>query len=240
MTDSCKILNAARLLEQLQRSQSFYVGDAAGLERELSSLRRWQSARLARTHADLLQSARYRPAAEFFLNELYGDQDIHQREQDLARIVPMMTHILPGHVLGTAALALELNALSHELDARLTRILATEFGLCDVPDEAIYIAAYRRCACYDQRSRQIDLVEQLGRDLQRIVPKRFIYTALKLAKTPARLAGLAELHRFLSAGFQAFRHMGADAETFITIITGRERAVLERMRTGHPHPLALD
>ena len=230
---------AARLLEQLRRSQAFDADGAAGIERELSLLRRWQSARLARTHADLLGNPRYRPAAEFFLDELYGDRDVSQLERDLARVVPMMTRVLPAAVLHTAGLALELNALSHELDARLARILVAEFDLRDTVDEVAYIAAYRRCASYDRRCHQLDLTEQLGRDLQAIVPKRFIHTTLKLARTPARLAGLGELHRFLDTGFHAFHHMGTDAATFLTTIIGRERAILERIHAGHPRPLAL-
>ena len=241
MSDHDKTADAAaRLLEQLQRSQAFHADGAAGIERELSLLRRWQSARLARTHADLLRSPRYRPAAEFFLDEQYGDRDISQLERDLARVVPMMARILPAAVLHTAGLALELSALSHELDARLTRLLVAEFGLGDTMDEVTYVAAYRRCARYDLRDRQLDLLEQLGRDLQRIVSRPFIHAALKLARTPARLAGLGELHRFLETGFHAFRHMGADAETFLTLILDRERAILERIRTGHPKPLDLE
>ena len=91
MTEHLKAQSAARLMEQLQRSQAFHTDGAAGIERELSLLRCWQSARLARTHADLLRSPLYRPAAEFFLDELYGDRDLGQLEHDLARIVPMMT-----------------------------------------------------------------------------------------------------------------------------------------------------
>jgi hypothetical protein len=240
MTDHDKTLDAVRLLKQLQRSQAFHASGAAGIERELGILRRWQAARLARTHTDLLLDPHYRPAAEFFLDELYGDRDFSQREQDLARVVPMMTHILPAAVLRTAGMALELNALSHELDAQLTRLLIEEFGLRTTLNEVAYVAAYRRCACYDLRRHQIDLTEQLGRDLQIIVTKRFIHTALKLARTPARLAGLEELHRFLEAGFHAFRHMGADAGTFLTTIIGRERAILERISAGHPRPLELE
>lgn len=241
MSDHDKTADAAaRLLEQLQRSRAFHADGAAGIERELSLLRRWQSARLARTHADLLRSPRYRPAAEFFLDELYGDRDFSERERDLARVVPLMTRVLPAPVLHTAALALELNALSHELDARLTRILVEELRCRDRLDESAYVAAYRRCAGYDLRERQLELVGQLGRDLQRIVPKPFIHTALKLARGPARLAGVGELHRFLDAGFHAFRHMGADAGTFLNLILDRERAILERIRTGHPKPLDLE
>ena len=239
MTELEKNRGAARLLEQLRHSQSFHHDGTTGVEREFGILRRWQAARLAHTHADLRAHPDYRPAAEFFLDELYGDRDFRQLEHDLARIVPTMTRILPAKVLYAAALALELNALSYELDARMARILAVEFGLRDALDEATYLAAYRRCASYEQRRRQIDLVEQLGRDLRRVVHKPLIQAALKLAKTPARLAGLGELHRFLEAGFRAFRHMGAEAETFITLIARREREIMERIRAAHPQPLDL-
>lgn len=239
MTELLKAQAATRLLEQLRHSQALHTDGAVGIARELSLLRRWQSARLARTHTDLLRNPLYRPAAEFFLNELYGDQDLGQLERDLARVVPMMVRILPAAVLHTAGLALELNALSRQFDAQMTQILIAEFDPREL-GETTYVAAYRRCANYDQRYHQIDLTERLGRDLQAIVPKRLIYAALKLARTPARLAGLGELHRFLEAGFHAFHHMGADAGAFVTTIVGRERAILERIRAGHPRPLALD
>jgi hypothetical protein len=232
--------SAVQLLEPLQRSQALHNGGVVGIERELSRLRRWQSVRLAGTHADLLHSPRYRPAAEFFLGELYGDRDFRQRERELVRVVPIMTRVLPEPVLHTTALALELNALSHELDARLTRLLVAEFGFSEELDDATYVAAYRAGGDYEQRRHQLDLVERLGRDLQRIVPKRFIHTALKLAKGPARLAGVGELHQFLDAGLRAFHHLGAEAGAFVTTITERERAILERIASGHPHPLQLE
>ncbi|RUQ36290.1 MAG: hypothetical protein EKK71_09100 [Candidatus Competibacteraceae bacterium] len=239
MTEPSATPDVARLMEQLQRSQAFHAVGAAGIERELSLVRRWQSARLARTHADLLRDPCYRPAAEFFLEELYGDRDLRQREHELARTVPVMARALPARMLQTAALALELNALSYELDARLTRILAVEFGCGEAVDEASYVAAYRRCANYELRHRQLDLVEQLGQELVKVVRKRLVHTALALAGGPARLAGVGELHRFLEAGFHAFRHMGADAATFVVLIVGRERGILERIRRGEPRPLDL-
>lgn len=240
MNDDDKQHNAAKLLEQLQRSQAFHQEGIIGIEEEFSRLRRWQSARLARTHADLLHHPRYQAAAIFFLEELYGDRDLRQRERDLTRIAPMMSRILPAGALHSAALALELNALSYELDAAMTRILIASGHLRDTQlDEAAYVAAYRRCAGYEFRRHQIDLIEQLGEDLEKIVRKHLIRTALKVAKTPARLAGVGELHRFLEAGFHAFRQMGADARTFVATITRRERIILEQISAGHAHPFEL-
>ena len=240
MNDDDKQHNAAKLLEQLQRSQAFHQDGIIGIEEGFSRLRRWQSARLARTHADLLHHPRYQAAAIFFLEELYGDRDLRQRERDLTRIAPMMSRILPAGALHSAALALELNALSYELDAAMTRILLASGHLHDAQlDEAAYIAAYRCCAGYEFRRHQIDLVEQLGQDLEKIVRKPLIRTALKVAKTPARLAGVGELHRFLEAGFHAFRQMGTDARTFVATITRRERIILEQIGAGQAHPLEL-
>lgn len=238
--DSGQTPGAVRLRDQVQRSLAFHSGGTGGIERELTLLRRWQAARLARTHADLLQNPRYRPAAEFFLDELYGDRDFRQREQELARVVPLMIRILPAPVLQTAALALELNALSHELDVRLTQLLVTEFGGGDSLDEAVYVAAYRRCGATEQRRYQLDLVERLGRDLQRIVPKRFIHTALKLARRPAQRAGVGELHRFLERGCCAFQHLGAEAGDFVTTIIARERRIMDQISAGQSQPLQLE
>jgi hypothetical protein len=43
----------------------------------------------------------------------------------------------------------------------------------------------------------------------------------------------------LDSGFHAFRNMNADAGLFITIITRRERAIMEQIGAGHPTPLEL-
>jgi hypothetical protein len=44
--------------------------------------------------------------------------------------------------------------------------------------------------------------------------------------TPAKLAGLAQLHTFLTAGFKAFKHMGG-ADEFLRRIITRETAQMQ-------------
>jgi hypothetical protein len=62
-------------------------------------LKEWQAARLARSYADLLASKRYNPAAEFFLSDLYGPKDFRSRDEELARVVPIMVRE-DGYALG--------------------------------------------------------------------------------------------------------------------------------------------
>jgi len=59
-------------------------------------LKQWQADRLARTYADLLASERYAPAAGFFLSDLYGPKDFRGRDDELARVVPVMVRVLPA------------------------------------------------------------------------------------------------------------------------------------------------
>ncbi len=44
------------------------------------------------------QKKRFKPAVEFFINELYGPNDFSQRDQDIARIVPKMSKFMPENL----------------------------------------------------------------------------------------------------------------------------------------------
>ena len=65
------------------------------------ALKRYQQARFARTHADLLADARYGPAARFFLEDLYGPQDFAERDAQFARIVPALVRMFPQEIVET-------------------------------------------------------------------------------------------------------------------------------------------
>ena len=91
-------------------------------------MRIWQSERLARTHADLLASPRYASTATFFLSEIYGPKDLSRHEEEVRRILPLMSKVLPVAGLETVCDAIELNALSESLDADMVAALG-EKGL---------------------------------------------------------------------------------------------------------------
>jgi hypothetical protein len=101
-----------------QRAAHDPVRDPRNLLPQLSLLRQWQSRRLAGSFDDFLADARMRPAAEFFLSDLYGDKDFSARDRDAARILPLMARLLPDTLLQRATEAIELAVLSHLLDLR--------------------------------------------------------------------------------------------------------------------------
>ncbi len=193
------------------------------------ALKRYQSARLTGTHADLLANPNTRDAAEFFLEELYGSHDLSQRDLDLERIIPTLQKMLSYESLHTITEAIVLDALSERLDTAMARVLGTDFT------EGMYVAAYRTATTREEREQQLDLVQQLGDSLCELVTIPLLAVTLSIMKGPARLAGLGDLHQFLDRGFTTFKKMKKPAQ-FVDTIVGRERQVLNRIHDGRMDP----
>ncbi len=224
------------LLTELDRSAELRarVVEDAGFSERRVLLRAWQAARLARTHRDLLESRRFHDAAEFFLIDLYGPRDLSRHIEEVRRIVPLMTSVLPDSGLATVAHAMELNALSESLDGAMVETLGERTA--DITAEA-YAEAYRAIDRAQDRERQIDLIALLGEALDRLTHLRFIGMTLKVMRKPARVAGLGELQAFLERGYSAFGAMRGGAGEFVSIVVARERAISEAILAGDDEPL---
>ena len=194
-----------------------------------SALKRYQSQRLGQTHADLLANPNTAGAARFFLEELYGENDLSQRDVDLERIIPTLQKTLSYETLHTITEAIVLDALSERLDTAMARVLGEQFS------EAMYVEAYRSATSLEERVRQLDLVQELGDSLCQLVNIPLLSVTLSLMKGPARLAGLGRLHEFLHEGFTTFKRM-SKPQQFVATIVGRERQVMERIFAGREDP----
>lgn len=198
------------------------------------TMQKWLAGRLSRTHADLLEDDRYRAVTQFFLSDLYGGLDLTELAREVERALPIATRLLPDSVMRTSAVALELNALTGELDEALTTMLFETMGAAEIT-EAAMIEAYRACDYQEQRHRQLDLLGELGGGLDRYVRSRVIYATFKIAHRPARMAGLGGLYDFLGRGFDVMRPMGS-AQDFLNHFIGKERAIVDAICAGNPDP----
>lgn len=200
------------------------------IERRRASLRAWQAARLARTHADLLASERFGEAAAFFLSDLYGPKDFGERDAELERILPLMTTLLPVSGLAALLLAIEVDALSERFDAAMVGVLGAQLDTPEMSEEA-YASAYREVGDRPGRETQIRLIGETGEALDAFAQKPFVRMALKMMQGPAKMAGLGELQAFLERGFDAFRTM-RDASEFLYFIVSREREFSAKLFYG--------
>lgn len=229
---------AQRLRDNLARAKELRCSANAdpGLAQDRLRLRQWQAGRLARTHRDLLDSAEFGQAAAFFLSDLYGPKDFSERDEEVERILPMIVAVLPTSGVNTVALAVEVDALSEELDALVAANLRRA-GRIDSIDEAAYAEAYRG-GSRAQRQRQIALIRGTGTALARLTRIPLIGTTLRLMRGPAHLAGLGELHEFLERGFSAFKSM-RDPFAFLDIVERRESEIMERLFAAQPEPFEV-
>lgn len=203
--------------------------------RWLPELRRWQAERLRASFARFLADAKRRPAAEFFLSDIYGDHDFTQRDADIARVLPMMRRLLPEALLEAVVDGIELSALSHAFDLRMAEVLHTIAPKKRTLDAELYARAYRLAGKPRLRGRQLDLIERVGTGLVDALRIPGLLMLLKMSRGPARAAGLEQLQNFLERGFSAFGRM-RDAQGFIDEIVADERAVRERLFNHQADP----
>jgi hypothetical protein len=194
------------------------------------AVRVYQQLRMANTHADLVKSERYGPAAKFFLTELYTTADLSQRDADIERVIRVLVKFLPDKALATLSAALEIDALSETLDgalARAARVLQGDQRPLRL-DRKLYALAYHQVGEFEAREQQLDLVQQIGLSLDKLARMPLLLTLLKLMRGPAHAAGVGQLHNFLESGYAAFAHMKGGKE-FVATIVSRERAEHQRL-----------
>lgn len=213
--------HAERIIEHLgtvARLRALREADPA-LGQRVVALKTYQAARFERTYADLLASPRYRGAARFFLDELYGPQEFAARDAQFGRIVPGLVRLFPEELIGTVEMLGQLHALSEALDDATARHLP---GL--PPDAAGYARAWQGTGREPAREQQIALTLAIGAALDRYTRNRLLRSTLKLMRKPAQSAGLGDLQKFLEAGFDAFGAMKGAVE-FLAWVGQRERAL---------------
>ncbi len=216
-----------------------HIATTPALKDSLSRLKRWQHVRLASTHADLLADPATARAARFFLDDLYGDYDLTDRDHAVERVIPKAAKVLPKAAMEVVADAIELDYLAERLDQEMAKsLLEAGVDRDGLLTEALYCEHFATATTLEDRLRQLELLEDIGRALSRLVKVPMMSWVLKVIAKPARAAGLGALHTFVVSGFDAFASL-EDPAQFLQIIDLRERALIEQIFKGHRSPYQL-
>ena len=226
-----------RLARRLAFHQSLHdpIREPRNDLRWMPELRRWQAARLKKTFSRFLADPERKPAAEFFLGDVYGDSDFSRRNADIARVVPMMQRLLPERLLGTVSDAIELGALTQALDLRMAEALEQLAPRRRKLDETLYARAYRQVGLPRLRAHQIKLIGEVGGGFSRALKLPGVSALLAFSRGPAKLAGL---QGFLERGYGAFERLG-NADAFVAEIERDERKASQRLFAGEADPFSL-
>ena len=207
----------AASLAQVTREREMRACDDA-LQASVDAVKTYQQQRFLHTYADLSAMPRYERAVRFFVTDLYGPMDFTRRDAEFARVAPGIVRLFPRELSKTVADIAFLHALSENLDSQMARYVRVPAGPLQ---DADYARAWRLTGQPTERRRQIDLVLDLGRSLDRLTRHVLLRQALRAMRVPARRAGLGELQAFLEEGFGAFHAMGGATE-FLAIVDQRE------------------
>ena len=206
----------------------------AGLAPRVAALKEFQQRRFSHTYADLLLTARYTAAARFFVDELYGPNNFSHRDAQFARVVPALVRLFPTEVVQTVETLAQLHALSETLDTAMAAHIR------QVPITGHdYIRAWQKTGRALDRDLQIGLTLEVAARLDRVTRTPLLHNSLRLMRGPARATGLAELQRFLEAGFATFRAMRGAGE-FMEIIEARERALAFSLFSANASDVGTD
>lgn len=229
----------ARAIQHLQHGKDRQRPELKDLDPPLALLRCWQTERLRKTYADLMEERRYRLACEFFLDDVYAPRDFSQRDQDFVHIYDLASRFIPESFLELFKALLELNELTNRLDLQLLEALVGPLEMTSQAHPgitpALYAQAYRICDNYAERKYQIDLLVAVIHDVGVGAHDPLVWPTLQLARIPAGLGGWSELYEFATRGYQAFhamRHPGV----FSSTIQKREMAILDKIFAGDNDP----
>ena len=220
-------LDATEILTNLQLVSGERQARAAdaGLGLRVRLVKAYQHLRFQHTYADLLQQPRWAKAARFFLDDLYGPSDFSARDEQFARVVPGLVRLFPRDIVKTVLALSRLHSLSESLDTAMGRALPHGIEALTAP---VYVDAWQHVGAPADRHRQIDLMLDVGRALDKYTGNPLLRHSLRVMRAPAHAAGLGALQSFLETGFDTFREMRG-ADFFLQTIARRERVLADAL-----------
>lgn len=190
-------------------------------------LKHFQSERLQQTYADFTAKKEYEAACFFFFNRLYSTDDTSERDAAFRSIHSTAKRFLGGEVVVSMNKLIELQELTITLDDKILEILR-ELGQSRDFDMQTYEKAYKLSDNYQDRIRQIELLEFVNRLIHRISHRFGIGMVLKGLHGACVIYGDTRMADFLMDGYKAFRNMRS-IEPLANAIVTRETERLDRI-----------
>ena len=187
----------------------------------------WQTNYMLPYYEDLRASENYAAAVDFVVSDMTGI-GVSRRDHDIARVVPIMSRMLPNKALRTMASAMHLNASVLEINLQICRALYKGMPVDAEISEANYRAACRQASSLDECLGLVMLIEEIGHSLDHVIRIPMIGLTLKAMRRPARLAGFGALQEFLETGYRIFDAL-EDIDQFLDDITRRMTEVFTRI-----------
>ncbi len=213
------------------------------LASRLSAIQNWQKKRMQHIHADIFAVPAHHLITQYFLEQLYSGTDFDVLAEQCERVLSaakVFEGLFPDSAVRTALKATKLAVLAIELDHQLAQLMDHDL-LDDHQDPAIndqhMIQLYRQADQAEARFHQLELLDELGLNLDKYVRSKVIFGIFRLSKGMTQRYQLNALYTFMNDGFAAMKPLKS-AEVFFGEFTQAERDVIDEINSGNPNPFS--
>lgn len=218
----------------------FHIDPAVA--KRLADVQRWQKERMQYTHAEFFAQHEHHLMSRYFLNRLYGGPDFEVLAGQIARVIKYahkVEKIMPASAIQTGNSGVELAVLAVELDEQVAIDVLQQYGP-DLPitDEMMRLS-YLKLDQATARYHQLDLLDQLGHNLDKYMRSFIVQSAFKMAKGLAYRHQFEPMYEFMQEGFEAMKPLNSAAD-FVKVFSDEERRIIARVHAGEPRPFVRE
>lgn len=204
----------------------------------LQDVQAWQKQRMQRTHAKKFAEKQNILMSEYFLNRLYGGPDFDALAGQIARLMKYVhkaEKLIPENAIKTGTSGVALAILAVRLDEQVAMQLLQDYHPNEALTDEMMRLTYLKLDQGQQRLEQLDLLDQLGKSLDKYMRSFVVYTAFKMCKGTANKYHFQIMYEFMQDGFLAMKPLKS-AEKFVQDFTAVERQIIHKVHAGELAP----
>lgn len=204
----------------------------------LQDVQAWQKQRMQRTHAKTFAEKQNILMSEYFLNRLYGGPDFDALAGQIARLMKYVhkaEKLIPENAIKTGTSGVALAILAVRLDEQVAMQLLQDYHPNEALTDEMMRLTYLKLDQGQQRLEQLDLLDQLGKSLDKYMRSFVVYTAFKMCKGAANKYHFQIMYEFMQDGFLAMKPLKS-AEKFVQDFTAVERQIIHKVHAGDLAP----
>jgi hypothetical protein len=208
------------------------------LFQRLQDVQMWQKQRMQRTHQQHFAVKSHQLMAEYFLNRLYGGSDFDALAKQIARLMKYAhkaEKLIPENAIKTGTAGVELAILAVQLDEQVAKQLLADYAPNTPLTDEMMRLSYLKLDQGQARLHQLELLDQLGANLDKYMRSFMVYTAFKMCKGVAYKHHFEVMYEFMQDGFLAMKPLKS-AEQFVKAFTAIERQIVANVHAGDLHP----
>lgn len=204
----------------------------------LQDVQAWQKTRMQRTHAKQFADKQNILMSEYFLNRLYGGPDFDALANQIARLTKYAhkaEKLIPDNAVTTGTLGVELAIFAVQLDEQVAAQLLEDYHPHEPLNDEMMRLTYLKLDQGEDRLKQLALLDQLGKFLDKYMRSFIVQAAFKMCKGAAQKYHFEVMYDFMQDGFLAMKPLKS-AEKFVHDFTATEREIIAKVHAGEPRP----